>query len=95
MAEFHQMGLFLKKKRIEAGFTQSQLASKLGDVHSQFVSNWERGLCAPPGHSLQKVIDLLKINREKLVEVMLVDAQVEIESRVYKKNSKSIRKSKA
>ena len=90
------MGLFLKKKTgSKLDLPKSQLASNLGDVHSQFVSNWERGLCAPPGHSLQKVIDLLKINREKLVEVMLVDAQVEIESRVYKKNSKSIRKSKA
>jgi transcriptional regulator with XRE-family HTH domain len=92
MAEFHNLGIFLKQKRADAGYTQAELASSLGDVHSQFVSNWERGLCAPPGHCFQKLIDLLKLNREKLVEVMLADSRVEIESKVYKKKAKSSRK---
>ncbi len=85
MAEFNHLGAFLRQKRIDSGFTQAELAEKLGDVHSQFVSNWERGLCAPPGHSLHKLIDLLKLNREKLVEVMLEDSKSVIESKVYKK----------
>ncbi len=89
MAEFNNLGAFLKKKRVDAGFTQAELASKLGDVHSQFVSNWERGLCAPPGHSLHKLIDLLKLNREKLVEVMLADSKIVIQGKVYKKKPKA------
>ena len=89
MAEFHHLGTFLKQKRVDAGYTQAELAASLGDVHSQFVSNWERGLCAPPGHCFQKLIDLLKLNRDKLVEVMLADARVEIESKVYKKKGKA------
>jgi transcriptional regulator with XRE-family HTH domain len=92
MAEFRHLGAYLKQKRIEAGYTQAELASSLGDVHSQFVSNWERSLCAPPGHSLQKLIDLLKLNRDKLVDVMLMDSRAEIEARVYKKKAKAGRK---
>lgn len=92
MAEFHHLGTFLKQKRIDSGLTQAELASKLGDVHSQFVSNWERGLCAPPGHSLHKLIDLLKISRDKLVDVMLADSKAIIESKVYKKKPKNGKK---
>lgn len=88
MAEFHHLGAYLKQKRVDSGYTQAELASSLGDLHSQFVSNWERGLCAPPGHSLHKLIDLLRLNREKLVEVMLQDSRSAIESKIYKKKSK-------
>jgi transcriptional regulator with XRE-family HTH domain len=82
MAEFNQLGQYLKEKRVESGYTQAELANKLGDVHSQFVSNWERGLCAPPSHAFQDLIAILKLNREKLVEVMLVDSQSVIEAKV-------------
>lgn len=92
MAEFNQLGQYLKEKRVESGYTQAELAGKLGDVHSQFVSNWERGLCAPPSHAFQDLIGILKLNREKLVEVMLVDSQKVIESKVYKKKGKAGKK---
>jgi transcriptional regulator with XRE-family HTH domain len=92
MAEFKHMGTYLRQKRLDSGYTQSELASSLGDVHSQFVSNWERGLCAPPGHSLHKLIDVLKLSREKLVDVMLEDSRVVIESKVFKKKSKAGKK---
>lgn len=91
MAEFQNLGNFLKQKRVDSGLTQSELAAKLGDVHSQFVSNWERGLCAPPSHSFQKLIDVLKINRDRMVEVMLEDSKLVIESKVLKKK-KSVKK---
>jgi transcriptional regulator with XRE-family HTH domain len=89
MAEFRNLGIYLRQKRIDAGYTQNELANSLGDIHSQFVSNWERGLCAPPGHSLHRLIDVLKLNREKLVDVMLEDSRTEIESKVFKKKPKS------
>jgi transcriptional regulator with XRE-family HTH domain len=92
MAEFRHLGTYLRQKRLDSGYTQSELAGSLGDVHSQFVSNWERGLCAPPGHSLHKLIDVLKLNREKLVEVMLDDSRMVIESKVFKKKSKAAKK---
>jgi transcriptional regulator with XRE-family HTH domain len=92
MAAFKYLGSYLRQKRLDSGYTQSELAASLGDVHSQFVSNWERGLCAPPGHSLHKLIDVLRLNRDKLVEVMLEDSRIVIESKIFKKKSKSGRR---
>ena len=88
MAEFNQLGTYLRKKRLEKDMSQAELARTLKGVHVQFVSNWERGLCAPPGHSFHKLIDVLKLNREALVEVMLKDSKSVIEARIYKKKSK-------
>lgn len=88
MREFTNLGAFLKKKRIDRNLTQRDLAYALEDVHIQFVSNWERGLCAPPAHSFEKIIEVLKINRETLVSVMLEDSRMAIEAKVYKRKNK-------
>jgi transcriptional regulator with XRE-family HTH domain len=88
MAEFNHLGLYLKNKRTEKKMTQAQVALALKDVHVQFVSNWERGLCAPPSHSFQRLIEVLRLDRDKLVSVMLDDAKTEIEAKVFKKKLK-------
>jgi len=88
MTEFSNLGNFLKHKRVEAELTQRELAYALGDMNSQFVSNWERGLCAPPSHCFQRLIDILKINRDQLVDVMLEDSRVVIQAKVYRKKPK-------
>jgi transcriptional regulator with XRE-family HTH domain len=82
MAEFLELGTYLKEKRISEELTQAELAGKLGDVHTQFVSNWERGLCAPPGHCFTKLISVLHLNREKLVKVMLSDSKKVIQTKI-------------
>ncbi len=84
MREFGQLGKYLKKARAESGLTQMQVGKKLG-VHVQMVSNWERGLCAPPSHSFQKLIQLLDLNRNQMVEVMLMDSKQSIKAKIYKK----------
>jgi transcriptional regulator with XRE-family HTH domain len=91
MAEFTNLGKFLKKKRSEKKLTQKDLALALGGMNSQFVSNWERGLCAPPSHSVEDLIQILKINRQALVNVMLADARISIEARILKKSPKKNR----
>lgn len=88
MSEFIYLGQYLKEKRLKSGSTQTELAKSV-DVHVQFVSNWERGLCAPPGHCFHNLIDILKLNREELVESMLMDSKKIIESKVYKKKAKA------
>lgn len=87
MREFSNLGLLLKNKRLERKLTQKEVGLSLGSVNTQFVSNWERGLCAPPSHSFEKLIVLLKIERETLVEVMLQDSFLLIQSKVYRKKS--------
>ena len=84
MTEFLNLGNYLKEQRVEAEMTQSELSQKL-KVHVQFVSNWERGLCAPPSHCFEKALDVLKCDRNKVVEYMLQDSKKLIESKVFKK----------
>lgn len=81
--DYQNLGNYLKEKRVAAGYTQSEIAEKL-KVHVQFVSNWERGLCAPPSHCFQQTLDILKIDRKKIVAVMLLDSKSAIEAKVFK-----------
>lgn len=87
-AEYRNLGSFLKSARLTVGFTQVEVSEAV-KVHVQFVSNWERGLCAPPGHCFDKLITYLKINREHLVQAMMSDCKLSIESKVYPKRKKS------
>lgn len=93
MADFHHLGAYLRQKRIEAGYSQVDLAKILGYSSSQFVSNWERGLSAPPGDGLQVLIKLLKLNRETVVNSMVQDYKSEIEAKIFRRARKSTKKS--
>lgn len=46
---------YLKECRVKKGLTQAQLAKKL-KIHTQFVSNIERGACGVPRKRLKKWI---------------------------------------
>lgn len=78
MKTFESLGAYLLKKRQEKGLTQAGLAKELGGLHSQFVSNWERGLCAPPSHIKKKLAKVLKINEEHLWQALMADAGREV-----------------
>lgn len=93
MANFYHLGAYLRQRRIDAGYSQVELGEILGYSSSQFVSNWERGLCAPPEDGLQKLIKLLKLNRETLVFSMIQDYKVEVEEKIYRKKAKPQKKS--
>lgn len=86
MLEFLNLGQYLKQKRLGLDLTQSELADLLGNVHVQFVSNWERGICAPPNHCFEKLIEVLNLSRDKLVKVMVEDSKLIISAKVYKKS---------
>lgn len=83
MAAYSNLGIYLKQKRDEAGLTQAGLALELGNVLAQFVSNWERGLCAPPSHSLPKLMTILDLDKKTLVEVMVKDSKAVIERKIF------------
>lgn len=84
-AEYQNLGNYLQAKRIEAKLTQAKLAQLL-KIHVQYVSNWERGVCAPPSHCFQKALDILKVDRQKIVAAMVLDSKIEIEAKVFRKN---------
>lgn len=87
-SDFQNLGVYLKEKRLSAGFTQTELSQSL-KVHVQFVSNWERGLCAPPSHCFHNLIDVLELSRDQLVIAMVSDSKRAIEAKIFKKKAKA------
>lgn len=85
--EFQNLGTYLKEKRIETKLTQAEVSEYL-KVHPQYISNWERGICAPPSHCLQHALDLLGADRKKVVELMVLDSKKIIESKIFKRTKK-------
>lgn len=62
---------FLKDKRLQAGFSQGDVAKKLGYTSPQFVSNWERGLSRPPTTTLRKLAQIYNISLNEMFETVL------------------------
>jgi transcriptional regulator with XRE-family HTH domain len=69
---FQVLGEFLQAKRLKVGLSQGDVAQKLGYSSPQFVSNFERGLCAPPLEKLKVLVSLYSVNGE---EVPQADAE--------------------
>lgn len=72
--ESQSLGLFLRDKRMAAGFSQGDVAKKLGYSTAQFISNWERGLSAPPMDTLRVLSNLYNVPPEEMFEFMLDEA---------------------
>jgi transcriptional regulator with XRE-family HTH domain len=68
---FEVLGTYLQNKRLKAELSQGDVADKLGYSSPQFISNFERGLCAPPLPKLRILIDLYDLNPEEVVKIML------------------------
>jgi transcriptional regulator with XRE-family HTH domain len=82
------LGTLLREQRIKRGLTQADLAESLGNVHPQFVSNWERGLCAPPSERLREIISHLQLTPKKVIDTMMTDAKEEILAKIFPKAEK-------
>ena len=75
---FEVLGEFLQAKRIKSGLSQGDVATKLGYSSPQFISNFERGLCAPPLNKLKLLVNLYDLNGEELVRLMLKEHEKHI-----------------
>lgn len=71
------LGQYLRDKRINAGLTQAEIASKLGYSSPQFISNFERGLCSPPLKNLKALVKLYKIDANELIR-LIIDEQKQV-----------------
>lgn len=63
---------FLRDSRTKAGLSQIEVAKDLGYSTSQFISNWERELAAPPVKVLKRLGKLYSVSADKLLG-MLID----------------------
>ena len=64
---------FLIEKRLNAGFSQKELAETLGWTSGQYVSNIERGLSAFPEDKMKRLSKVLKVPLPKLIRIMSRD----------------------
>lgn len=65
----HSIGQYIKRKRVESGITQADLAKRLGYT-AQFVTNWERGVSSPPANTLRKIVAILKIPEQEILDLL-------------------------
>jgi transcriptional regulator with XRE-family HTH domain len=73
-------GQYLKDKRIEAGFTQIEVAKALGNFSPQYISNIERDCSFPPDKILRSMVKLYKISVDEILSLLL-----EMDARRWKK----------
>ncbi|MCB0412028.1 MAG: helix-turn-helix transcriptional regulator [Bdellovibrionales bacterium] len=83
-----ELGQYFRQKRVDAGLTQIDLARVFGYSSSQFVSNWERGLCTPPMASMAKLCEVLKIPKKEIVDVLTEEYRRTLEKAVKKSKAR-------
>jgi transcriptional regulator with XRE-family HTH domain len=88
--EFKTLGTYFQEKRSDKGLSQKDVADILGYSSAQFVSNWERGISAPPLEALPTLVKLYQIPTKEIVTLMLKEQ----EKVLLKVLSKSKKKSK-
>lgn len=72
------LGSYLKRKRIEAGMAQMDVARKLGYSTPQYISNFERGVCQPSMKILTKLVDAYGLDLKEFFEVIIEQQKTEI-----------------
>jgi transcriptional regulator with XRE-family HTH domain len=74
------IGNFLKAQRQAKKLTQKQLADIFNLTCTQFVSNWERGICLPPANYLPKLCQVLNIERKTLINLILEKTEADLDA---------------
>jgi transcriptional regulator with XRE-family HTH domain len=79
----------IRTRRLEMGLTQLEISKKIGLESPQYISNIERGLCAPSVEVLQKLVHILKIDAHEIVDMMVNSYRQKLESKFLKRRSRS------
>ncbi len=66
-----ELGRFLKESRIRAGYSQLEVAHRVGYNTAQVVSDWERDVQSPPGRALRKLTTIYNISIDDIYTIML------------------------
>lgn len=62
------LGEYLKELRIQSHLTQRDIANAMGYTSPQFISNWERGLTAPPISTIRKLLDIYACDPDEVFD---------------------------
>ena len=91
---FTELGNYLKEKRELCKLSQAQVSKFLGYSSAQFISNFERGLCAPPMPKLKELIQLYKIQAREVMNLLMQEQKKYIEFHLLGSPSKKKKKSR-
>lgn len=82
-----ELGLQLRRLRLNAGKTQWAVAHKLGYTTAQFVSNWERGVAIPPTTVVRPLAELYSVKPRELIDLIYraMEEQLRLEKAVVMK----------
>lgn len=89
---FQTLGTYLKKARVEKGFSQREVADALGYSSPQFISNFERGLCSPPLVKLKVLIDLYRLSPQRVMGLILDQQKKHLEKSLVLRGKKAARR---
>ncbi len=81
---------FFRQKRIEANLTQKNIADHFELGSTQFVSNWERGLCLPPNNYLPDLCKLYKMSKNEVIQAIIGHREEELQALFVAKAKKLI-----
>lgn len=73
------IGIFFRAKRKSCKMTQGQVASHLG-VHTQFISNMERGISPFPNAYKKKLLKLYDIDPHEFLDFLMDQQEVYLRS---------------
>jgi transcriptional regulator with XRE-family HTH domain len=82
MSESKKLPDFLKECRTRAGLSQLAVARAVNYSSPQFVSNWERGVSLPPLPVFGKLIDLYKIKRHEIIDLLVQEHRSRLEAKL-------------
>lgn len=74
------------KARARAGFSQKELARKVGYANSQVISNWERGVLGVPETRVERLCKALGVSPKTAYEAMVKDFATRIKTTAFKQS---------
>lgn len=88
---FTNTALHLKKSRNKSGLTQVFVSKKLALESHQFISNWERGISAPPARSWPMIAKIYGIKFKTIEMAYLKDVKKYINQEKLRVSQKKIK----
>lgn len=68
---YEKLGEYLREQRIKADLTQRSVSLSLGYSSAQFISNFERGIAAPPLKKMKILARLYKMPVDQVVALVI------------------------
>jgi transcriptional regulator with XRE-family HTH domain len=86
---FKKIGNYFRGKRLGLGLSQQAASNFLGCSSKQIISNWERGVSAPPLDYIGDLIVLYKLDQKEVLKLFLDVRRADIEAKFGSRRKKA------